>query len=1311
MSFFTYKNTKLFINGNPYYVQNASISESAEIEPGYNINSKYNINYSAQNGIGGSIKFSYLLTGEDAIANNISQESDSINVNFAGLYFNQGYLRSYSFNLEPNNPTVINAEIVFFDSLSGTFSPNYELAPELKCLNVSDVQLKTIAGNSIGKINNVTRLSYDYNIDVSPRYKIGEVIPSRVVFGPKQVNVNIVDDKLNNFLSVSGQKVSLRTTLVHPEDTGIFQNFDCKGILYQKEFSTNSNNLLNYQISVKQNDLSNFNVIDGQNTPKPVVYFISPNTGYNGTQVTISGINLSYVNYVFYSDNIIDNNFQIINDTQIKSFAPANIISGPLTLYSSGGSVNTKIFYVGGLPITINDIIPITGNVGSSIQISGNNFYEISRVLFNNNQTGVFSRINSNIIEAIVPNNASWGYIDVISDIFSISGRSLNKFVPIANIVAFSPTSGFSGDYILISGNSFSGVTGVKINNLPTGNTDVFTIINNTGILVQIPSGNTKGTIRLYGQSGTVSLSTQSFYPYSILTGVTPASGHTGELIQISGKNFIPEILYNFGSNQFAVSFQGGVTGYFKILSNILISGAVPSGAKSGIINVYSQNLDTYPSNLSFLVRENPPILNYFSPTSGKRLDYISIVGSNFSNINSIIVSGQNTGSNIISSNYSISNTEDYINLQIPNITGGIYNILINGLEGNTSGSGLYILENPYVSGFNPISGGAGTQVSFTGLNLYSNLSQIWIDGSGTQAQIYSGNNNDTIKFNIPSNITSGNHNIIIYNTVNSGSGNQLFKFIPYPTPSGFFPLSGQWGDSILLSGSYFDLVSSLSISNTGINNYSITSSTGITFIIPNNSSTDYIKLNNYAGFNYTSTKLIVVPPIPIISGFIPQNTYYNSGVVISGNYLNTVRELHFSGSTGGYISLTNFSGIGETGITFTVPGGIVNGLIRAVNSKGYGYSPYQLTLISGAQINLVSQQTGAFKDLILISGSGLSGSIPYLNSINGSLIIGDNISRIGDTGLYFNIPSGVVSSSIIVRSRNDSLSSDTGNLVILPTITGFSGYNLFHALPSFDTGSYITISGINADELMSFIGISGNGTYYNILYNSEFTGINQTGYSIINARISDVFAGTGRLFLAYENDNIINSNITGSITYANINKVLFGPQVIIQQPAPLGSSVSPSKGNKNTIVTFNGRNLLSTFNVVYSNGVISQSGIIISKTNTQVLSYPPSINSGIGDLTVYTPFGNITFTPFTILPIINISGYTPTSGHINDTIRISGSGLASITGLKFSSYNAVFSGAYENAQYYISGIVPTGSCCGETVTICVLNEGDTACL
>lgn len=1305
--FYSYKNCKIDLNGIPYYADSVSLSTKSDVEPAYNIENKFNVGYAANNGIQGVFNISYLLTGQDSLINYFSLDDVPIEINFGGMYSRNAYLQSYSFDLEPDKPLYVNAQLVFFDSLSGDFAPTQRVVEDIPCLNSAEVSVVNFPGSDTLGSNYIRKLSYRYDVDVQPRYDIGDILPNRIVFGERNVSCDIISENTDPFLLTSGNSAFFRIVLRHPYENTIYQNIDIRGLATQKNYALDNGSVLSNAIHIQQNNLENFNSFAQQNIPKPVIYFFNPTSGYYGTSVTISGNNFNYVNFVHTFDGV-QANFTKINNNQINFNIPEDTLSGPIILYTSGGNVTSKdTFYVGGLPISIFSLINGTGLPNTPINISGENFYEISRVIFGSGQNSSFKVINNNLIEAYVPQNTSLGKIKVVSDIFKLSGESINTFVPAPTIKGFTPISGFTGDYVTVSGYGLEGIYNITVNNLTSPS---FSISNNTGITFRVPSGNSYGYVKLFAASGLSTLSTDRFYPYAKITGIVPNSGRTGEYVLISGVNFLPELLYNFGNDRYAISFNGGVTGYFSLINNNrILSGLVPYGATSGKLSIFSQDLNEYPSSFSFVVRNQPPTINIISPLSGKRGDDVSLFGSNLTNIQSIILTGTNTGTNISSFGGSI--TQNYINFSIPNnISGQYYDVIVNTIEGSATGHEIRVLEIPVVSGFTPISGGAGSIITLTGKNIYPNLSEIWIDGSGQKIGIISGSqnyNNNSIQFVLPSSLTSGNKKIIIYNTVNSGSGSVSFSYIPLPIISGFRPISGEWGASIVLSGRNLNLVNNISISNTIINNYSIVSNTGIYFTLPINTNTDYITLYNSVGSTISQNKILVVPPLIVISGFTPNEGYYGSGIRMSGNYFNTIKEIHFSGMTGGYVQANNFTGVNQTGLYLVCPSNVVSGYIRLVNERGYTYTNSFFNIIQSPIINSVSNYTGVFKDSIYLSGVYLSGGVVYFSAPENALTEADNISVIGDTGIYFSVPHEIISDRIIVKGRNSVLVSDSGIFYVLPTITGISGNQ------SYASGGYITISGINAYEYQTFLGISGNNSgFYNIANANEFSGIYKTGYSILNIRLNSNFAGTGKLFIGSENDSNLLNNISGSITHGLKNNTLFNQNVTISQSTPILTGFSPTGAGDNRIISLYGDNLFSTNNVYFSINNIIGTGTIVSRNDNQVLLYPPTMYSGTGNIILSSLFGSYTTGAFKLLPRLYISGYTPSQGHTGDYIRISGSGLLSVTGVNFGGVNANFVRIGELSTNIISGIVPDGfDCCGGTVQICVVNEGESYCL
>ena len=291
--------------------------------------------------------------------------------------------------------------------------------------------------------------------------------------------------------------------------------------------------------------------------------------------------------------------------------------------------------------------------MSGSIFISGSNFYQVTDVRFSTTAPGLwtgssgFVTINSTTIVAPVPLDAAWGPVLVMATGRNVSGQSTEKFVPIPSIYGFFPPSGMSGDAINISGQGFSGVTGVLFNNLPTVSpfTATVTVTANTGLRIIVPTGNVRGSIKILAQSGISVTTTEQFSPYVSITGIVPLSGRTGTAITLLGHNMFPDIMYSLGNNSFAVTFPNNVTGVFFrtqfAAPNFTgLTGLIPYGAKSGVIGINYNSASVYPSNVTFKLIHEPPTITGISPASGTYSGYIDILGTNFYDIFDVQLSG-----------------------------------------------------------------------------------------------------------------------------------------------------------------------------------------------------------------------------------------------------------------------------------------------------------------------------------------------------------------------------------------------------------------------------------------------------------------------------------------------------------------------------------------------------------------------------------------------------------------------------------------------------------------------------------------------
>lgn len=80
--------------------------------------SKFVEDHVASDGIRGSLKISYYLTGEDLIRDFLSDDKSDVSGNIAGMTFGKGRVANYSLDASPNSPIVVSAEIVFLINLA-----------------------------------------------------------------------------------------------------------------------------------------------------------------------------------------------------------------------------------------------------------------------------------------------------------------------------------------------------------------------------------------------------------------------------------------------------------------------------------------------------------------------------------------------------------------------------------------------------------------------------------------------------------------------------------------------------------------------------------------------------------------------------------------------------------------------------------------------------------------------------------------------------------------------------------------------------------------------------------------------------------------------------------------------------------------------------------------------------------------------------------------------------------------------------------------------------------------------------------------
>ena len=420
----------------------------------------------------------------------------------------------------------------------------------------------------------------------------------------------------------------------------------------------------------------------------------------------------------------------------------------------------------------ITSFSPIAAGASGTVTITGSNFTGVTGVSFGGIPAASFVVINSTTITAVVGTGASGDVI--VTNAEGKGAKSGFQFSGPPVISSFTPTSGFSGTTVTISGFNFNGATAVRF-----GGTDAasFTIQDPSTIIANIASGTT-GSVSVTTSFGTGVLAGFTYAPIPIINTFTPVSAASGNIVTITGINFTGTI---------AVSFGGVAASSFNVVNSNTITAVVANGASGNI--VVTNGFGT--SVKAGFIYLPPPTITSFSPVSGKTGTVVVINGSDFNNVSSVKFGGTNANSfNVINSTT--------INAVVDgNGSSGDVSVTTNP-GGTASLPGFIFLPPPTITAFTPVTSGSGATVTITGTN-FTGVSIVSF--GGVAASSFTVVNSTTITAVIASG-TSGNVLVTASGGTATLSGFSYLQGIP--VINAISPLSGPIGTTVSITGANF---------------------------------------------------------------------------------------------------------------------------------------------------------------------------------------------------------------------------------------------------------------------------------------------------------------------------------------------------------------------------------------------------------------------------------------------------------------------------------------------------------------------------
>ena len=487
--FLNFKKIPVSLNSQPFICDSVQISNDIVLVPRYTYDSPTTAFESPSQMWAGSLRLQYYLTGYDYLKQYIySKNSEPITGNIGGLSFNQGYLSNYSIDIQPNNPILINAEVSFYDQLTGKLSTFISNFPTGLVFRASDVQINNLSGYTLNLLNNFTKASFNYTCNLQPSYNYNDTgvistSANKVLLQDRTISTQISSDDIHTNLPLSGENFGAIFTFVNPSNTGLFETFGCSGKISSKSINISTDSPHSHTIKINQYQVNPLGNINNVGIFSTFVIVQSQTETYPFLSYDKS---LSYVNSIFIGPLQVTGNIvvsRIMNVDTIAFPVPFTVNNDILTINTSYGNYvwPNKLSFIYP-PITISGLSFNTGTFGNVITISGTNFINITDVFFGGNTRSNFQVTDGQTISATIPNNGSTAPITVYSQYRNLSGQSSNPFFYPPYISFITPVTGYWKDTLIITGSNFSGITGAYFNNVQANS---IIILNNNLIQVQ----------------------------------------------------------------------------------------------------------------------------------------------------------------------------------------------------------------------------------------------------------------------------------------------------------------------------------------------------------------------------------------------------------------------------------------------------------------------------------------------------------------------------------------------------------------------------------------------------------------------------------------------------------------------------------------------------------------------------------------------------------------------------------------------------------------------------------------------------------
>jgi uncharacterized repeat protein (TIGR03803 family) len=218
-----------------------------------------------------------------------------------------------------------------------------------------------------------------------------------------------------------------------------------------------------------------------------------------GATAEILGQGLTGASAVSFSGGVAAQ-FDVASDTYLTATVPAGALTGPVTVTTSTGTLSSDRNFL--VKPQIKSFTPPSGVVGTLVTLTGAGLTQTTKVAIGG-KAASFTVISDTEVTAYVPAGAKTG------DTIGVStpggtASSAAEFVVEPEVNGFRPRRGPVATPVTITGHSFTGATAVTFGGVAAN----FTVVSDTTVDTQVPTGAVSGPIAVTTPAGTGTSST-----------------------------------------------------------------------------------------------------------------------------------------------------------------------------------------------------------------------------------------------------------------------------------------------------------------------------------------------------------------------------------------------------------------------------------------------------------------------------------------------------------------------------------------------------------------------------------------------------------------------------------------------------------------------------------------------------------------------------------------------------------------------------------------------------------------------------------